>query len=144
LQYYTGIARDITRLKEAQNELYLAKEKAEQASNIKSQFLSIMSHEIRTPMNAVIGMAHLLIEDNPRADQLENLRTLQFSAENLLGLINDILDYSKIDSGKVELEKVSFELNNVFNRILHSYSYQAREKSLEIILKLIPVCPKIL
>ena len=65
-------------------------------------------------MNAVIGMAHLLIEDEPRPDQLENLKTLQFSAENLLGLINDILDYSKIDSGKVELEKVNFELNNVY------------------------------
>jgi PAS domain S-box-containing protein len=142
LIYYTGIARDITKLKEAQKELFLAKEKAEQASNIKSQFLSIMSHEIRTPMNAVIGMAHLLIEDNPRADQLENLRTLQFSAENLLGLINDILDYSKIDSGKVELEKVSFELNNVFNRILHSYSYQAREKSLEILFEADPSLPK--
>ncbi|WP_373496300.1 PAS domain S-box protein [Aquiflexum sp.] len=142
LIYYTGIARDITKLKEAQKELFLAKEKAEQASNIKSQFLSIMSHEIRTPMNAVIGMAHLLIEDNPRHDQLENLRTLQFSAENLLGLINDILDYSKIDSGKVELEKVSFELNNVFNRILHSYSYQAREKSLEILFESDPSLPK--
>lgn len=140
--YYTGIARDITKLKEAQKELFLAKEKAEQASNIKSQFLSIMSHEIRTPMNAVIGMAHLLIEDEPRPDQLENLRTLQFSAENLLGLINDILDYSKIDSGKVELEKVSFELNNVFNRILHSYSYQAREKSLDILFESDPSLPK--
>jgi CheY-like chemotaxis protein len=101
-----------------------------------------MSHEIRTPMNAVIGMAHLLIEDEPRPDQLENLRTLQFSAENLLGLINDILDYSKIDSGKVELEKVSFELNNVFNRILHSYSYQAREKSLDILFESDPSLPK--
>jgi PAS domain S-box-containing protein len=131
--YYTGIARDITNLKEAQRELFYAKEKAEQASIIKSQFLSIMSHEIRTPMNAVIGMSHLLIEDNPRPDQLENLKTLQFSAENLLGLINDILDFSKIDSGKIELEKVTFELNAVFNRILHSYTYQAREKSLEII-----------
>ncbi|WP_373496396.1 PAS domain S-box protein [Aquiflexum sp.] len=140
--YYTGIARDITKLKEAQKELFLAKEKAEQASNIKSQFLSIMSHEIRTPMNAVIGMSHLLIEDNPRPDQLENLRTLQFSAENLLGLINDILDYSKIDSGKVELEKVSFELNNVFHRILHSYSYQAREKSLDILFESDPNLPK--
>jgi len=142
LIYYTGIARDITKLKEAQKELFLAKDKAEQASNIKSQFLSIMSHEIRTPMNAVIGMAHLLIEDEPRPDQLENLRTLQFSAENLLGLINDILDYSKIDSGKVELEKVSFELNNVFNRILHSYSYQAREKSLDILFESDPSLPK--
>jgi PAS domain S-box-containing protein len=131
--FYNGIARDITQLKEAQREMLLAKEKAEQASKVKSQFLSIMSHEIRTPMNAVIGMAHLLIEDNPRPDQLENLKTLQFSAENLLGLINDILDFTKIDSGKVELEKLDFELKNVINRILHSYTYQAREKSLEII-----------
>lgn len=140
--YYTGIARDITKLKEAQRELVLAKEKAEQASTIKSQFLSIMSHEIRTPMNAVIGMAHLLIEDKPRPDQLENLKTLQFSAENLLGLINDILDYTKIDSGKVELEKVSFELENVFQRILHSYSYQAREKALDVIFEIDPSIPK--
>ncbi|TVP45089.1 MAG: PAS domain S-box protein [Mongoliibacter sp.] len=130
--YYNGIARDITKLRRAQKELYLAKEKAEQASMVKSQFLSIMSHEIRTPMNAVIGMSHLLLEDNPRPDQLENLKTLQFSAENLLGLINDILDYTKIDSGKVELEKVEFDLKNVINRIIHSYSYQAREKSLDI------------
>jgi PAS domain S-box-containing protein len=140
--YYTGIARDITKLKEAQRELFYAKEKAEQASIIKSQFLSIMSHEIRTPMNAVIGMAHLLIEDNPRPDQLENLKTLQFSAENLLGLINDILDYSKIDSGKVELEQVNFELNTAFNRILHSYTYQAREKSLDIVFDSDPTLPK--
>ena len=140
--YYTGIARDITKLKEAQKELFHAKERAEQASTIKSQFLSIMSHEIRTPMNAVIGMAHLLIEDEPRPDQLENLKTLQFSAENLLGLINDILDYSKIDSGKVELEKVNFELNNVFNRILHSYSYQAREKALNVIFETDPSLPQ--
>jgi CheY-like chemotaxis protein len=93
-------------------------------------------------MNAVIGMAHLLIEDEPRPDQLENLKTLQFSAENLLGLINDILDYSKIDSGKVELEKVNFELSNVFNRILHSYSYQAREKSLQVIFDADPKLPQ--
>ncbi|MFD2203371.1 PAS domain S-box protein [Shivajiella indica] len=134
--FYNGIARDITLLKEAQRELYYAKEKAEQASRVKSQFLSIMSHEIRTPMNAVIGMSHLLIEDNPRPDQLENLKTLQFSAENLLGLINDILDFTKIDSGKVELEHVDFEIRNVINRIIHSYTYQAREKSLDIILEI--------
>jgi len=132
-KYYTGIARDISKLKEAQKELYYAKERAEQASMVKSQFLSIMSHEIRTPMNAVIGMAHLLLEDEPREDQLENLKTLQFSAENLLGLINDILDYSKIESGKIELEHVDFEPRNVLNRIIHSHTFQAREKALEII-----------
>ncbi|SEJ73992.1 PAS domain S-box-containing protein [Cyclobacterium xiamenense] len=133
VRYYTGIARDITKLKETQKELYKAKEKAEAALNAKSQFLSVMSHEIRTPMNAVIGLSHLLLEDNPREDQLENLRTLQFSAENLLGLINDILDFNKIDSGKLILEKVPFEPKNLINRIIHSYSYQIRDKSLEII-----------
>ncbi|AKP52408.1 PAS domain S-box protein [Cyclobacterium amurskyense] len=133
VRYYTGIARDITKLKETQKELFEAKEKAEAALNAKSQFLSVMSHEIRTPMNAVIGLSHLLIEDKPREDQLENLRTLQFSAENLLGLINDILDFNKIDSGKLILEKVPFEPRNLINRIIHSYSYQIRDKSLEII-----------
>ncbi|HSJ68530.1 MAG TPA: PAS domain S-box protein [Anditalea sp.] len=143
-KYYTGIARDISKLKEAQKELYYAKERAEQASMVKSQFLSIMSHEIRTPMNAVIGMAHLLLEDEPREDQLENLKTLQFSAENLLGLINDILDYSKIESGKIELEHVDFEPRNVLNRIIHSHTFQAREKSLEIITEIDKKLPSII
>ncbi|KEO72526.1 PAS domain S-box protein [Anditalea andensis] len=143
-KYYTGIARDISKLKEAQNELYHAKERAEQASMVKSQFLSIMSHEIRTPMNAVIGMAHLLLEDEPRKDQLENLKTLQFSAENLLGLINDILDYSKIESGKIELEHVDFEPRNVLNRIIHSHTFQAREKSLEIFTEIDKKLPEVI
>lgn len=131
-KYYTGIARDISKLKEAQRELLNAKEKAEQASLIKSQFLSIMSHEIRTPMNAVIGLSHLLVEENPRPDQLENLKTLQFSAENLMALINDILDYNKIDSGKVELELVPFDPRNLVSRIVHSHSFQANEKSVKV------------
>lgn len=133
IRYYTGIARDITKLKETQNELLKAKERAEEALNAKSQFLSVMSHEIRTPMNAVIGLSYLLLEDNPRQDQLENLRTLQFSAENLLGLINDILDFNKIDSGKLELEKVPFEPKNIINKIIRSYTYQLREKGLDIV-----------
>lgn len=131
-RYYTGVARDISKLKETQRELLLAKERAEQASQIKSQFLSVMSHEIRTPMNAVIGLAHFLMDENPRPDQLENLKTLQFSAENLMALINDILDYNKIDSGKVELERVPFDLRNMVHRIVHSHSFQASEKALKI------------
>ncbi len=131
-RFYTGIARDISKLKEAQKELFLAKEKAEQASMVKSQFLSVMSHEIRTPMNAVIGLAHFLMEEDPRPDQLENLKTLQFSAENLMGLINDILDYNKIESGKVELEEVPFDLRNLLHRLVHSHSFQANEKSIRI------------
>ncbi|MEN2282514.1 PAS domain S-box protein [Algoriphagus sp. SE2] len=140
-KYYTGIARDISRLKEAQRELLKAKENAEQASLIKSQFLSIMSHEIRTPMNAVIGLSHLLVEGNPRPDQLENLKTLQFSAENLMALINDILDFSKIDSGKVELELVPFDLQNVISRIVHSHSFHANEKLIKIKFSIDPKIP---
>ncbi|HLW19347.1 MAG TPA: ATP-binding protein [Cyclobacteriaceae bacterium] len=141
-RYYTGIARDISQLKEAKRELYLSKERAEQALLAKSQFLSTMSHEIRTPMNSVIGMSHLLIEGNPREDQLENLKTLQFSAENLLELINNILDFSKMDSGKIELEKVNFNIQNILQRIIHSYTYQIREKSLEIVVDIDPYLPK--
>ena len=130
--FYTGIARDISELKQAQKELYKAKEKAEQALKAKSQFLSVMTHEIRTPMNAVIGLAHFLMEENPRPDQMENLRTLQFSAENLMGLINDILDFSKIESGKVILEHIPFDLRLSINRIVHAHSFQAKEKNLRV------------
>ncbi|UJP63741.1 PAS domain S-box protein [Mongoliitalea daihaiensis] len=130
---YNGIARDVTKLREAQKELILAKERAEMAANAKTQFLSIMSHEIRTPMNAVIGLTHLLIEDNPRPDQIENLKTLQFSAENLLGLINDILDFNKMESGKLQIEYISIDLKNLIGRMLASYKFQAREKELQII-----------
>ncbi|WP_209331693.1 PAS domain S-box protein [Lunatimonas salinarum] len=142
VKYYSGIARDNTKLKETQRELLIAKERAEKALEAKSQFLSVMSHEIRTPMNAVIGLSHLLLEEDPREDQLENLRTLQFSAENLLGLINDILDFNKIDSGKVELEYVLFEPQHLLNRIIRSYAYQIREKSLELLLDVSDELPR--
>ncbi|MDF2158253.1 PAS domain S-box protein [Algoriphagus sp. CAU 1675] len=142
--HYTGIARDISRLKEAQKELVQAKEKAEQASLVKSQFLSVMSHEIRTPMNAVIGLAHFLMEENPRPDQLENLRTLQFSAENLMTLINDILDFNKIESGKLELEAVPFDIRNLLHRIVHSHSFQAHEKSLDVSFEIDESIPELL
>lgn len=131
-RFYTGVVRDISKLKQAQAELLKAKENAEEASRIKSQFLSVMSHEIRTPMNAVIGLSHFLMEDDPRPDQLENLKTLQFSAESLMALINDILDYNKIDSGKVELELLPLDLRNLLHRIIHSHSFQAHEKGLKI------------
>src|SRR5690606_27861048 len=141
-RYYTGIARDISKLKEAKKELYLSKEKAEKALFAKSQFLSIMSHEIRTPMNAVIGMSHLLMEENPREDQLENLKTLQFSAENLLELINNILDFSKMDSGKIELEKIRFNIQDILQRIIHSCTYQIRQRNLKMIVDVDPYLPK--
>ncbi|WP_158093915.1 hybrid sensor histidine kinase/response regulator [Algoriphagus ratkowskyi] len=129
---YIGVARDITELKQTQKDLLDAKERAEQASLAKSQFLSIMSHEIKTPINALLGLTHFLMVDNPREDQLETLKTLQFSVENLMVLINGILDFTKIESGKIELEQAPFDLRDLINRIAHSYSFQGRIKGVNI------------
>src|SRR5258708_3302420 len=97
--YFNGFIRDISSRRQREQELVQMKEKAEQAAKAKSQFLSVMSHELRTPLNAVIGITHLLLQGNPTEYQHEDLPTLQLSGENLLHIINDILDFTKLDSG---------------------------------------------
>ncbi|HSH53062.1 MAG TPA: histidine kinase dimerization/phospho-acceptor domain-containing protein, partial [Bacteroidales bacterium] len=94
-----------------------AKQKIEEGSKAKTEFLSTMSHEIRTPMNAIIGMTNLLVKDSPREDQLEQLEILDFSAKTLLSLINDVLDFSKIESGKIEFEAVDFDIENLIKSV---------------------------
>ncbi len=118
-----------------EEELIEAKKRAEEASIAKEQFLSTMSHEIRTPMNAVIGMAHLLLQENPQPHQLEKLKTLRFSAENLLALINDILDFNKIESGKVAFEEIDFNLYDLINGVKHALKFKAKEKNLKFKVK---------
>jgi len=128
--YYNGFIRDISSRKQREQELVHMKEKAEQAAKAKSQFLSVMSHEIRTPLNAVIGITHLLMMNQPREDQQEDLRTLQFSVESLLHIINDILDFTKLDSGKIELSAIDFNLRELAQSLYQSFSYKAREKGI--------------
>ncbi len=132
LKETTSIGEDITDQQKARQELIWAKDVAEKASKFKSEFLSIMSHEIRTPMNAVIGTTNLLLSENPRPEQLEYLNTLKFSGENLLAIINDILDYNKIEAGKLELSHTQFNLHQLIQKIKQSFQPRVTEKQLSI------------
>ena len=131
-----AFALDVTLQKEAETGLAQAKQIAEEAVVAKQQFLSNMSHEIRTPMNAVIGMAYLLIHENPKPEQMEYLNTLQFSSQNLMAIINDILDYSKIEAGKIVIEKTDFNLKSLLNSIKQAHLFKAEEKGIGLKVKL--------
>lgn len=128
--FFNAFVRDISIPKQREEELVRTKEKAEQAARAKSQFLSVMSHEIRTPLNAIIGFTELLTQNSPREDQMEDLGMLKFSGENLLNIINDILDFNKLDSGKVQLSFVSFNLRELTQSLYQSFSYKAKEKKI--------------
>jgi len=135
--FYTAFYRNIQELKKtSEDQRYLnvqfekAIDKAEKSSQAKSEFLSTMSHEIRTPLNAVIGMSNLLLMSNPRHDQKENLEILKFSGSNLLAIVNDVLDFNKIESGKVVFENISFNLVELMQSICGGQRIKAEEKGL--------------
>lgn len=107
-----------------------AKEEAEKNARIKSEFLSIMSHELRTPMNAVLGMTQVIMEENPRKDQLENLETIKISAESLLQIINDILDYNRLETGRLVLENKDFSLKNLMDKMFRIFTLSIKKKGL--------------
>ena len=135
------VLNDLMERKAVEQELILAKEKAEDATSAKAQFLSTMSHEIRTPMNAVIGVTHLLSEDDPREDQIQNLNILKLSADNLMTLINDILDFSKIEAGRVDLEAVDFNFRSLVGNIASGFKVKSKEKGLDLIVDVDPKIP---
>ncbi|MEO3404594.1 ATP-binding protein [Mucilaginibacter sp. CAU 1740] len=135
--FYTAFLKNIKHLKDSGEEqvklnikMEAAIEKAEKSALAKSEFLSTMSHEIRTPLNAVIGMSNLLMMGSPRTDQKENLEILKFSANNLLAIVNDVLDFSKIESGKVVFENIRFNLVELMNNICGGQIIKAEEKGL--------------
>ncbi|QDW18778.1 ATP-binding protein [Flavobacterium sp. KBS0721] len=107
-------------LREKNKELVLAKNKAEKASKARSEFLSTVSHELRTPLNAINGITHLLLEDNPKKTQLKYLESLKFSGNYLTTFINEILEINKIDSTKVEIENITFNLKELLFNIQSS------------------------
>jgi PAS domain S-box-containing protein len=127
---YIEVIIDITSKKKAEIELIAAKEEALQLSRAKDMFISVMSHEIRTPLNAVIGISHLMLDDNPVEIQKENLKILRFSAENLMTLINNVLDFTKIETGNIELEKTEVELHELVQSITNSMQFNAGEKKI--------------
>ncbi|MEY2828648.1 MAG: hypothetical protein RIQ33_506, partial [Bacteroidota bacterium] len=128
-------------LKQKHDELIVQKDFAELAAKEKQQLASVLSHEIRTPLNAIIGLANLLLVDNPTTEQTENLNTLKFSAENLMLLVTDMLDLSNIESGNFKLEKIPFNLSHIFNGIQHSFEKKASEKNLHLTTTIDPKIP---
>jgi PAS domain S-box-containing protein len=132
-RFFIGIIHDLTEAKEVEETLGTARIKAEEASHAKSDFLARMSHEIRTPMNAITGMIHLALMTELTPKQHDYISKVEFSAKSLLNIINDILDYSKIEAGKIKLEQVDFSLEEVLENLSNIISLKAEDKGLEIL-----------
>ncbi|WNB18582.1 PAS domain-containing protein [Marivirga arenosa] len=129
---FYSFSSDITLQKQKENDLLNSKNAIEEAAAAKEEFLSVMSHEIRTPLNSVIGLSKLLQKRSPREDQKNLIETLNKSSDNLMHLVNDILDFNKIQNRKVVLDEATFNLSEVLAQLKASFNEQALEKGIEL------------
>ena len=137
-----GVARDITFLKKASEELLKAKEIAEKSLKVKESFLANMSHEIRTPMNGMIGMVDLMNETPLNEEQKKYVHTIKKSSENLLMILNDILDLSKLEAGKMQLRLTSINLENMIEKLHSLFAQQAHLKGIDLFYSIASNVPK--
>ncbi|MDH5641045.1 MAG: response regulator, partial [Nitrospira sp.] len=136
--------RDVTQQKQHEQELETAKIEALSSTKVKSEFLASMSHEIRTPLNAIIGTADLLWETPLSSEQRKYLRVFRRAGDTLLSLISDILDLSKIESGYMELDSITFNLEELIDKVMEMLTMQANEKGLEFAFHIDPEVPRYL
>jgi PAS domain S-box-containing protein len=141
VRYFEGFVNDITERKQAESDLQQAKTAAEAASQAKSQFLANMSHDIRTPMNGILGMVDLALDTELTAEQREYLSVVKGSADSLLRLLNDILDFAKIEAHKLDLEPLEFRLRDTLGVTMKTLAVRAYSKGLELACRIAPDVP---
>jgi PAS domain S-box-containing protein len=141
LQGVFASARDVTERNRVEEELRLAKAEAESSSRTKSDFLASMSHEIRTPMNAIMGIADLLAKTPLNAEQDKYVRIFRRAGDNLLNLINDILDLSKVEASQLEIERTGFSLSDVLEKVNEMVVVKSREKGLSLLFEIASDAP---